>query len=101
MGPASPAQTFIFPVREASELEVHRTHYPGGQPGRAGKWGGLGAGGGDPASPALGPEDKMLCLILSVAPKDGVIFLSWQAREGEFRKVKWAGQGHAVSVCQK
>lgn len=76
-------------------------HYPGGQPGRAGKWGDLGAGGGDPAWPALGPEDKMLCLILPVAPKDGVIFLSWQAREGEFRKVKWAGQGHAVSVCQK
>lgn len=50
----------------------------------------------------LGPEDKMLCLILPMAPKYGVIiFLSWQAWEGELRKVKWAGQGHTVSVCQK
>ena len=67
-------------------------------PGSGVAWGQEGV---TPHGQPLGPEDKMLCLILPMAPKDGVIFLSWQAWEGELRKVKWAGQGHTVSVCQK
>lgn len=78
------------PIIQADSLEG---------PGRGAAWGQEGVTlHGQP----LGPEDKMLCLILPMAPKDGVIiFLSWQAWEGELRKVKWAGQDHTVSVCQK
>ena len=102
VGPASPAQTFIFPGHEASarrctEPIIQADSLEG--PGRGVAWAQEGVAlHGQP----LGPEDKMLCLILPMALKDGVIiFLSWQAWEGELRKVKWAGQGRTVSVCQK
>lgn len=101
MGPASPAQTFIFPKHEASAREVQRAHYPGRQPGRAGTWGGLGAGGGDPAWPAFGTR-RQDAVSNSPHGSEGCCYFSVLAgMGGELRKVKWAGQDHTVSVCQK
>ena len=61
-----------------------------------------GGGGGDPAWPAFGTRRQDA---VSNSPRGSggrcYYFSVLAGMGGELRKVKWAGQGHTVSVCQK